>query len=189
MAVPNVFKWVVDNLTGIMPVTVIHEYQRGVLFGYFDSHGEKFRFWKWRFNIGQARHQDLLTGLHFYIPGIQSIEAIHVRHQTKHLWKASIMTKDGQSVAVRSNFGYSIWSAWRMFTRVDDFEQTMMAEAEVALTTTIRNHDFIDLQTNMESVERDMIARIQPLAKKWGAKIHTFSITECVNCFHVRWMQ
>lgn len=191
--VSGILRGILENFLHLVPVTKVHEYERGVFFGWvnkFNEDGSKRPWYLWEFMVGHALREDLRAGFYFYVPGLQSIEVVPIKPHTYHLWKASVQTKDGKNIAVRSNFGYSIWCAWRKYNKVHDFENTMSAEAEVVLTDTIRSHNLEDLRgDSIKAVEEEMVRTLAKKAKKWGARIHTFSITECVPCMHIRLIQ
>ena len=119
MDATNVVEAVINNLATLLPLRMVHQYERGV-----------------KFRMGRDI-AELPPGLHFFWPGFESIELVHVVPETKNLPTQSAYTKDGKAITFSGNVCYRITDARKMYVSVQEFDHAMVAFAMVHLAEQI----------------------------------------------------
>lgn len=151
---------VVNNVAVLLPCRMVHSYERGV-----------------RFRWGRD-HAVLSPGLHWFVPGAESIEIVNVAPETHNLPTQSAYTKDGKAVTFSGNICYRIVDARKMFVSVQSFDDALAAFAMVHIAAHIATVTLATLRRNREAMESAMAEALSEKVAEWGAEIEWFGLTD-----------
>jgi regulator of protease activity HflC (stomatin/prohibitin superfamily) len=154
---------IANNVAILLPFRIVHSYERGV----------KFRWGK-----------DIATlepGCHFFIPGVESIEPINVVPETRNLPTQTAYTKDGKAITFSGNVCYRVNDPRKMYTSIQDFDQSMTAFAMVHLAEHIAKRSLAVLRKDRLELESEIADTLSEKVAEWGAQIEWFGLTDIVE--------
>jgi regulator of protease activity HflC (stomatin/prohibitin superfamily) len=154
---------VVNNLAVLIPARMVHEYERGVLFA------------------GGRVKRELPPGLHWFVPGWQSIEVLPVAPETRDLPTQSVMTKDGKSVTFSCNVCYRIVDPCRNYVAIQSFDESLIAFAMVHLAGSISSRTLAAIKRDREALEVELADTLSEKVAAWGAEIEWIGLTDLVE--------
>lgn len=163
MDTANVVEAILNNVATLLPMRIVRGYERGVLF-------------RWGTDVAE-----LGAGLHWFLPGRESIEIVNVAPEVRNLPTQSVMTKDGHAVTFSCNVCYRITDARKMFTSVQSFDDAMTGYAMVHLAASIGGRTFASLKRNREDLEIELAETLTSKVRNWGAVIEWCGITDLVE--------
>ena len=156
----TVVEAVLNNLAILLPVRMVHTYERGVRF-------------RWGRDIAE-----LSPGLHWFCPGVASIELVNIAPETHNLPTQSAYTKDRKAVTFSGNICYKIVDARKMYTTVQNFDEALAAFAMVHLAAEIGDRTLAALRSNREELELEFASTLTAKVAEWGAEIEWVGLTD-----------
>lgn len=151
---------VLNNVAILLPVRMVHSYERGV----------RFR--------GGRDVAELATGLHWFCPGYESIEVLNTAPETRNLPTQSSYTKDRRLVTYSGNLCYRIVDARKAYTSVQNFDESLVAFAMVHLEESIGKRTLFALQRKREDFDREFSSTMSAKVAEWGAEIEWVGLTD-----------
>lgn len=150
--------FLIDIIEKVIPIFIIKEYQQGVFL-----------------RIGKYK-KDCMPGLHWKIPFFDEIDVYPVATTTLTLPAQSIVTKDGESVVLKTTVKYKVSNIKIFGIEVGD-----AIDALNDMTCGI-NYDTIHSRTYQETCEQDIAKIITKEAKKeakqWGIDVFKVTISD-----------
>ncbi|MFX0097698.1 MAG: SPFH domain-containing protein [Candidatus Hodarchaeota archaeon] len=132
---------------------VVQEWQRGVVF-----------------RLGRiVRVSD--GGLHFRIPGFDSVRRVDMRTQTIDLKGQSAITKDNISVGIDAVVFMKIEDAKKLILRIFNYRNAVAKYAQTSIRDITGQYNLDDLLENREEVAINLKEEIDKLTKEWGIDI------------------
>jgi len=108
-------KFILDQITSIIPIAVIHQYQGGV----------RYRF---------GRYEKVLKpGWHFKFPYIQTVAVINTVDTTMQLSTQSLITEDNKQFILKGSVGYRIIDTNKYFNNIYDALDAIADRASIIL--------------------------------------------------------
>lgn len=159
---------VINNIASLLPVRIIRSYEQGV-----------------RFTRGFDK-KTLNTGIHFFIPGYQSIEKDSICPQTINLPTQSFVTSDLIDVSVSSNLEYQIFDVRKMWVGVQSLPTSINNTGMGYLSRFGRNNSFHQLCTDTSGLEEKITNALNVKLEPWGTKINEFYITDISRTMGLR---
>ena len=156
----TVVEAVLNNVATLLPFRMVHSYERGVRF-------------RWGKDIAE-----LSPGLHFFVPGIESIREVNVAPETRDLPTQSTYTKDGKNVTFSGNVCYRIVDARKMYVGVQDFDEALVAFAMVHLAERIGSRTLAALRKDRETLDVEIAETLSEKVAEWGATIEWVGLTD-----------
>lgn len=156
----SIVEAVLDNVATLLPVRLVASYERGV----------KFQ--------GGIDVAELGPGLHWFVPGWQSIEIINIAPETRNLPTQTVMSKDGRAVTFSANVCYRITNARVMFVSVQSFDEAMIAYAMCHLAHAVGTRTFAALRREREELEVELADSLSEKVAAWGAEIEWVGLTD-----------
>lgn len=151
---------ILDNIFYLLPIRIIHSYEKGVLF----KKGKDVA--------------ELGPGVHFFIPWLWSIEVINAAPEVQNLPTQSVTSKDRQTVAFSCNICYQVVDARKMFTQVQSFDDAIEGFAMVHLAEMISQHTVIQYHAKRESLHEQFAQTLSEKVEEWGAKMIWVGLTD-----------
>lgn len=151
---------VLDNIFYLLPIRIVHEYEKGVLF----KKGKAVR--------------ELQQGVHWFIPWLWSIEIVPAAPEVQNLPTQSVMTKDRKTIAFSCNICYQVEDAVKMFTQIQQFDSAIEGFAMVHLAEMMSRHTVLQYHKHREALEEEFAKTLSEKVAEWGAKIVWVGITD-----------
>lgn len=151
---------VLDNIFYLIPVRIVHSYEKGVLF----KQGKDVA--------------ELGPGVHWFIPWLWSIEIVPAAPEVQNLPTQSVMTKDRKTIAFSCNICYQIEDARKMFTQIQQFDSAIEGFAMVHLAEMLSQHTVIQYHNKREALHEEFAKTLNEKVNEWGAKIIWVGITD-----------
>lgn len=151
---------VVTNIASLFPVRIVHSYEQGVLF-----------------TKGIDRKL-LQPGIHFFVPGYQSIHMESTVPQTLNLPTQSFVTTDLYDVSVSSNLEYQIFDVRKMWVGVQDLGTSVTNTGMGYLSRFGRDNTFDELCRDTSGLERKITEALNVKLAPWGTKVNEFYVTD-----------
>lgn len=159
----NLVDLIANNLLALLPLKIIHSFERGV-----------------KFHLG-TDVAELGPGIHLFIPFFQSIEVIHVVPEVVNLPTQSLTTVDGHHISFSANIEFEVHDARAMFVGVQDFQSSLMNMAMNHLAYRVREWTWQELREGQRELERSMKDTLTTRVKKWGVTVLSVGITDLVE--------
>lgn len=168
MALDTILTSLLDNVVNVLPVKIIHTYEQGVYF----KQGKDIKL--------------LRPGIHLHRPIIDSIEKISTVPQTINLPTQSVLTKDGEAVTVSSNLEYKIHNARKVWTKVQDLDDSLHNTGMGYLSRFVRSYNYDKLAVSTEKLEEEVLENLNEKVNPWGVTVNEFYITDFVKARQYR---
>lgn len=168
MALDTILASLLDNVVNVLPVKIVHTYEQGVYF----KKGKDIKL--------------LRPGIHLHRPILDSIEKISTVPQTINLPTQSILTKDGEAVTCSSNLEYEIRNARKVWTRVQDLDDSLHNTGMGYLARFTRQYPYAKLALSTEKLEEEIRENLNVKVKPWGVHVNEFYITDFVKAQQYR---
>lgn len=120
------------------------------------------------------------AGWYLYVPFFWRVETFNVMYQELDCQTQSILTADGQSVTFSINVGYVIPNAFKMRTRVQDFDSTLERAARGHAAEVVNGSDLGALKEDLGLISEEVKKALQAQTKGWGVKIESVKLTDFV---------
>lgn len=170
---------IANNLLALLPIKIIHPYERGVMFTF--GHALTFRQWLAIKRGKEVTPGQLEPGLHFFFPYFQSITVVHVVPEVVNLPTQSLTTTDGHHISFSANIEFEVHDAFAMYCGVQDFQNSLVNLAMNHLAYRVREWSWAELLTGQKDLERSMKDTLTTRVKKWGVTILSVGITDMVE--------
>lgn len=125
--------------------------------------------------------KNLKPGFYFYCPVIQHIETTASCYQEVDTIIQSFTVKDGKSVHLSANVGYTLYNAAKWYTEVYNFDSTIERAIRRHLFTMLHAHDYEEIRVSIPDLAQNLRDAIHAQATDWGVKIHIVSLTDFVS--------
>jgi regulator of protease activity HflC (stomatin/prohibitin superfamily) len=150
---------IIANLASLVPLKVVYSYQQGV------------RFHK---GIDTAL---LEAGLYWYVPFVQKIEVVDTVPSVMDLPNQPITTKDDIIVTISANVTYEITDARLMWTKVQDFEDSLRGH----IAARAREWSYAELLAGQKELEKSLKGTLTTYVKDWGVRVLDVKLTAFVK--------
>jgi regulator of protease activity HflC (stomatin/prohibitin superfamily) len=157
----NLFDRILDTLKALWPVVLVYEYQAGVRFrlGRYVGTVPPGWYWCWWW--------------------VDELERVTVVEQSVNLPTQSVATRDGRNISFSANLTYEIADAGLYFTKVQDFERSLVDQAMIHLAQRVREFDdFPTLHAAQRELERSLKDTMTTRVKRWGVQITGVGLTD-----------
>ncbi len=168
MALDTILTSLLDNLVNVLPIKTVHTYEQGVYF----KQGKDVKL--------------LQPGIHLHRPIIDSIETISTVPQTINLPTQSVLTEDGRAVSVSSNLEYEIYDARKVWTKVQDLDDSLHNTGMGYLSRYVRQYPYEELSNTTLRLESKVKRSLNHKVKPWGVKVNEFYVTDFVEAKQYR---
>ena len=152
-----------NNLLAMLPVKIIHSFERGV---------------KFHKGIDKAL---LGPGLHWFLPFLQSIEVASVVDDVITLPTQSLTTSDDKHISFCMNVEYEIHDLRAMWIEVQDFQHSLKNLAMNHLAARVRELSWKELRESQSELEKSMKGTLTTKVKKWGVTVLSVGIVDLVE--------
>lgn len=122
--------------------------------------------------------KDLAPGFYFFCPVVQHIEVTWACYQEVDTMMQSFTTKDGVSVSVSANVGYSVYNAAKYYTEVYNFDSTIERMIRGHIFEVLHALTYDEIRDSLPALADLLRERIHQQATKWGVRIHRVRLTD-----------
>lgn len=157
-----------SRIAELWPFARVRTWERGV----------RFRYWPW---LKEPSIEEVGPGVWFAFWWFEEVMSESVVQQTKNLPTQSITTKDDVSVSFSMNFLYEVTDIRAKFTKVHDFEESLVNLAMIHLAKRVRRVPWEYLRGHQATLERRIRRAIERQANQWGVKIVDVGLTDMVK--------
>ena len=162
MALDTILTSLLDNVVNLLPMEIVHTYEQGVYF----KGGKDIKL--------------LRPGIHFYRPIVGNIQKISTVPQTINLPTQSVLTKDFKPVTVSSNLEYKIHNARKVWTKVQDLDDSLHNTGMGYLGRFVRGYDYDLLAKSTAKLEEEVLDNLNEKVNPWGVTVNEFYVTDFV---------
>lgn len=166
----NFLQALLDHLKELWPIRIIDA----------DCLGVRFTFGK---HVAQ-----LNPGLHFFCPGLQTIEEVAVVYQEIDCSLQSMQTSDDVAVTFSANVGYEIRDVVKWRTKVHHFDGSIERAARGHLGELINQTDYETIRTHTGDFGDEAKAKLQKQATAWGVRVKSVRLTDFVKARQYRFL-
>ena len=168
-----IFAFLREFWRSLWPFGIVRSYQRGIRF---------------RLGIDVAEIQ---PGWYFAWWVVEDVVVVNVVPDVLDLPVQSITAADGAEITVSANIAYEITDARAMFTKVQDFQDSLSRIAMNHLAQKIRAWTWKELQDHQAELERSLKGTLTTRLARlgWGVEIIDVGLTDLVRCRQYRLYQ
>ena len=160
------FDFILSIIGHLVPIFIIPPWEAGVrvTFG---------KYWK---EVG--------PGTHYKIPFVQEFFTTNIKRQIAVCPKQTVTTADGQTLTLSALLTYNIRHPARIWTRIQDFDDSIIALCMQEIHVFIATHDLTDCSYNA------IVATVLPVLRKnafsWGAEVEDLGFGDLAAISAVR---
>jgi regulator of protease activity HflC (stomatin/prohibitin superfamily) len=133
-----------------------------------------------RWTLGKYT-KNLKPGFYFFLPIVQHIEFTPSCYQEVDTLIQTFSTRDGKSVSISANVGYTIYNAAKWYTEVYNFDSTIERAIRKHLFRLLHALDYEDIRASIPALSVVLRDAIHAQATDWGVRIHEVGLTDFVS--------
>jgi regulator of protease activity HflC (stomatin/prohibitin superfamily) len=111
------------------------------------------------------------AGLHFKIPGVESVTRVDMRTQTIDLKGQSAITKDNISVSIDAALFMRIEDAKKLILQIYNYRDAVAKYSQTSIRDIVGQYNLDDVLENREEIALSLKNIIDKLTKEWGIDI------------------
>lgn len=132
-----------------------------------------------RWTLGKHT-KNLKPGFYFFCPVLQHIETTASCYQEVDTLLQTFTTKDGKSVSMSANVGFTLYNAAKWYTEVWNFDSTCERAIRGHLFLMLHALDYDEIRTSIPALADTLRDRIHEQATEWGVRIKQVRLTDFV---------
>lgn len=133
-----------------------------------------------RWTLGKYT-KNLKPGFYFFLPVFQHIETTPSCYQEVDTLVQTFTTKDGKSVSLSANVGYTIYNAAKWYTEVYNFDSTAERAIRGHLFIMLHALDYDEIRESLPALSELLRDAIHDEATEWGVRIKKVRLTDFVS--------
>lgn len=149
----QLFQLILDNLYKLWPFRVVDADEQGL-----------------RFNPNGTISL-LKPGFHVFLPGLQRIETLNVVYQQLDCGIQNMETKDGISVSISFNVGYTVANAAQQIIQYYNFDHTLKLLTRGRVGELIHCYTYVELQQRLLEISNELLSTLRKEMAGSGVRI------------------